>query len=623
MSGASPNLILCNGAEQPAELKSSVRVHTLDYLDNGDERPHNVTIGLPSFVRDVYHLPDRILDLLELASYVFAADRLIDRGALDLVEYHSWGRELRFVVRVRDIDFWSRLQVRDALSRCLVFMTGDQSIEFTFQEGHSTPPTNLFDIEGFSPPAKGPLSVMLFSGGADSLAGAISVLEETEDRVCLVSHQSSSSTKRTQTKLVEALQRRYSGRVWHYPFESHLTGVRAQEESQRSRSFLYCSIACAIAHAFESGGMAVHENGITSLNFPRRGDLANARASRTTHPKAIQLLSEVLNLVFGEPFQIRTPFFWLTKSDVLQKFDEYDRETLLSSSVSCSGTLKGLGPETHCGECSQCIDRRLAAFACRLDDWDEGNLYQHDMIRSSVTSRRSRTTLVDYLRQARKFAVSDVDHFYEEYSSELAEVVPYLQPKNSELETVERIWELCNRHGRQISRAIRVVREAHDDPYAEIPENSLLDVVSNRAYLQPPVDSLVSDLCERLGSALPKMFARRPPEDEPDLNAKISGILDGYEEEIRSEHPSVRFACARVVPDHSFVEYDLLIEAKFIRGNTTPSKASEGVAADLTKLPEECHKLFLIYDPQRAIKDDREFRIDFESKGDCTIDIIR
>jgi hypothetical protein len=69
--------------------------------------------------------------------------------------------------------------------------------------------------------------------------------------------------------------------------------------------------------------------------------------------------------------------------------------------------------------------------------------------------------------------------------------------------------------------------------------------------------------------------------------------------------------------------FQLLIESKYIRGSTSPSKANEGIAADLTKYPAESHKLFIVYDPERQIADDSKFRVDIEAKGNCTVDIVR
>ena len=80
------------------------------------------------------------------------------------------------------------------------------------------------------------------------------------------------------------------------------------EETQRTRSFLYTSIACAIATAYGQDSFTVFENGITSINFPRREDLSHARASRTTHPRTIKHLEDFFSIVRGCDMKIKTPF---------------------------------------------------------------------------------------------------------------------------------------------------------------------------------------------------------------------------------------------------------------------------------------------------------------------------
>ena len=90
-------VVLCNGAEFPKTYAQSILVTKLEYREGFPNR--NVNIQLPKFVRDVMHLPPRILDLLEIAGYIFSADRLIPRGSRNSVEYHNWAREIHFVIK--------------------------------------------------------------------------------------------------------------------------------------------------------------------------------------------------------------------------------------------------------------------------------------------------------------------------------------------------------------------------------------------------------------------------------------------------------------------------------------------------------------------------------------------
>jgi hypothetical protein len=60
-------LVLCNGAPRPEDMSAYKNALILAYNPNvPSERP--IQLSLPDFVRDVYHLPDRVLDLLEIAA---------------------------------------------------------------------------------------------------------------------------------------------------------------------------------------------------------------------------------------------------------------------------------------------------------------------------------------------------------------------------------------------------------------------------------------------------------------------------------------------------------------------------------------------------------------------------
>jgi hypothetical protein len=107
MTPPSLDVALCNGADPPdlgpGDLTNAVR---LDYR-SAEAGGANLTIGLPDFVRGVFYLPDRLLDLLEIAAYVYCGDRFFDRGDRDAVEYEAWARRLHFAIRVRDHAFWA------------------------------------------------------------------------------------------------------------------------------------------------------------------------------------------------------------------------------------------------------------------------------------------------------------------------------------------------------------------------------------------------------------------------------------------------------------------------------------------------------------------------------------
>src|SRR5688500_14372277 len=104
MSASGADVFLCNGASPPTRASRYRNASKLDYRTTSPGK--NVELWLPKFVDQLLHVPPRVLDLLEMAAYIFNGDRLTKRGTIDSLEYHSWSRDLEFVIKVRDEAFW-------------------------------------------------------------------------------------------------------------------------------------------------------------------------------------------------------------------------------------------------------------------------------------------------------------------------------------------------------------------------------------------------------------------------------------------------------------------------------------------------------------------------------------
>ena len=261
-------------------------------------------------------------------------------------------------------------------------------------------------------------------------------------------------------------------------------------------------------------------------------------------------------------------------------------------------------------------------FAGGINNLDDPGLYAVDIIRSAIPKEETRTAVIDYVRQAAGFAESTVDSFAQEYLAELAALGDDVPGVTTDIELTEQVWRLIRAHGENIRKAIQGMRELYDDPLGDLTPGSLLDIVASREHRRPPVVRLADAIARIVEGSVGKLFGVQRPVDERDLNSKLAAVI-GSHTELTSEHPTVSFACAGVAPDHTISDSDLLIEVKYVRKNTSPSKASEGIAADLTKYPVGAHILFIVYDPERRISDDRQFARDFESKGRCSIKIVR
>lgn len=618
---SSPSVFLCNGASAPSQAR---RYRTATHLEYRTDQPHdqNVRIGLTRLVDSLLHLPDRVRDLIEIAGYVFAADRLTRRGNPVAVEYHSWSQRVELIVRVRDISFWAQPEVSRALSAALVFMTGHQSFAVAFQDGHSTPATQLFDSGGatITPPLRP--RVMLFSGGLDSLAGVLDACSDSAATACLISHEANNVTTHRQRKLVAALESRYPSRVLHFRLQSTLVGLQAVQETQRSRSFLYLSVAAAVAHALGQSECYMYENGFTAIALPERQDLLNARASRTSHPQTIRLMERFLRLVFSPAFCVRTPFLWDTKADIFDRITNADATELLGQSFSCSQTRNKIQGADQCGTCSQCLERRFAAWCAGAGaEDDQVGSYAADIMHGALPEG-SRAMILDYLRLARDLAVATPIEFATRWVNELSAITPHVD-MDDESRAVEALWDLGRRHGRAVLRSVQVLRGSAEELVRLREPGSLLSLVADQDYLRPAPELLASVVAKVLASALPVAFAASRPSNERAVNDATDAILRGNMTRFEREGPALRFGTARTVPDHAAEGVDLFIEVKYPREGTSLASLTDQLAADCVKYAKHKHVLFVIYDPHRRVTDDAAFARDFAGVRPCTVQFVR
>ena len=106
-----------------------------------------------------------------------------------------------------------------------------------------------------------PDSVFLFSGGADSL-GAVVEAQRQGKKPLLLSHRTANVTNRRQTDLRSDLKRALPG--WVYPHVSvwaHRKGSAAADYAQRSRTFLFASLASGVAQAIDVQDVVAADNG--------------------------------------------------------------------------------------------------------------------------------------------------------------------------------------------------------------------------------------------------------------------------------------------------------------------------------------------------------------------------
>lgn len=275
------HLVLCGDLATPAGGHSQVLPLSL----HGPSP--NVRLRIQDISRRlVTNIPDVLVDLLEVASYVYAADSAIPRGGkTDARMGNRWRRNLRFVIPVRCPEVWTSTPAASALVETLSFLSDDEyELEFVALEKRPAVQSHL-EFSGESMEAFAPDEAILFSGGLDSLAGAIEQLQTYDRSVVLVSHRSSGKISAAQRYLVDQLRARFGhARVRHVPVLARLDENLAREFTHRTRSFLFAAFGAVTACLFDLDRVMLSENGIVSLNLPIAGQVVGARATRTTHP---------------------------------------------------------------------------------------------------------------------------------------------------------------------------------------------------------------------------------------------------------------------------------------------------------------------------------------------------
>jgi len=301
------------------------------------------------------------LDVLVLAAHVQAADTRISRAT---ESQDSWTREIRLVVPVSDLARWTT--TIPLLQRLLNFLTGDR-----WMVGFRPRPAGFEKAVACrpSPPITIPFNgLALFSGGLDSLIGAIDSLQQGQTPL-LISHAGEGSTSEAQNTLFQDLKTNYPNqnferlRIWMDFRDWHVRNVES-EKTTRGRSFLFFAAGVfAGTGCGDNFTLRVPENGLIALNVPLDLLRLGSLSTRTTHPFYMARWNDLL-AALGISGRVENPYWDKTKGEMVAACANPKLLTrLVPGSLSCAsptkGRWQGRGSE-HCGYCLPCLIRRAA-----------------------------------------------------------------------------------------------------------------------------------------------------------------------------------------------------------------------------------------------------------------------
>lgn len=366
-----------------------------------------------SFARDKESVA---FDFLFFSVLIYNIDRFISRH---LFSQEGWTREIE-VVNVPVLHLAEFQNIKSSMDSAISFLTGDlwninycQSEGILYQEKEDV--RNWGDISVFK-------EVCLFSGGLDSLIGAIDKLEEIQQpdkKLLLISHKDLGKEGKDQNSIMSIFR---SQNLYDNKFQQIQTSVGigkksmgeriARESTFRSRSLLF--IAMGIYAANKIGGnvpLIIPENGTIALNIPLIQSRRSACSTRTTHPAFIHHLQDILASI-GISNPMCNPYEFKTKGEmVLDSKNPNVLEPLINISCSCAkrGRMQHWhrrgGSVKHCGMCLPCIYRRVSLHMNGLDnnvDIHYGtnvfNVEEFELNNTKLKAPRDFRTLLEFIR---------------------------------------------------------------------------------------------------------------------------------------------------------------------------------------------------------------------------------
>lgn len=416
---------------------------TVDMIDNfGD-----LDRGLGQLLDRLFKLGARpceaAVDLMIVATAVYAADTGVSR---ERYADDGWTRMMDLSVPVADPELWQRQG--DHLSRMLQFLTGDHW-SFTFRHRPSefqsfTKQTEEMDLTDFT-------QVSLFSGGLDSLIGAIDLLALGQ-RPLLVSHYWDGEASSAQRQLLKELKERHADAFEsvraYIGFRKSDFAEAGSDNNQRARSFLFYSLAVVAADSVASTNkVLIPENGLIALNVPMDAHRLGSLSTRTAHPHFIRSMSELVKAL-GIDVTLENPYRFKTKGEMARECGDRDLlADLAPASMSCSHPAQARferAPPQHCGRCVPCLIRR-ASIATGLNGPDPTQYFLDNLKAGTLDSKsadgkniRSFMFAAENLRQnpgRTRFLVQkpgplvrdDLDAYVDVYQRGMAEVSSILK----------------------------------------------------------------------------------------------------------------------------------------------------------------------------------------------------
>src|SRR5262249_54874174 len=148
---------------------------------------------------------------------------------------------------------------------------------------------------------------------------------------------------------------------------------------------------------------------------------------------------------------------------------------LIKHTVSCTRVYDITRFHTHCGCCSQCIDRRFGILAADAVEHDPVEMYKVELLADARIKSMDQTMAESYVRTALELRDMSDLAFFGRFGGETARVLTCFPSMRAD-EVGRLIFGLHQRHGQAIEGVLRSAVEANSAQLVKrsLPPSSLL-----------------------------------------------------------------------------------------------------------------------------------------------------
>lgn len=411
------------------------------------------------------HLPSSLCDLIDIATYLYCID--------SQMSFEDTPSSYKVVIPVRDTLVWNNPFITHKLLRTLQILSYHQ-YDITFSQFIASEESEAIIDDYHKPPVNPSTHTCVFGTGIDSLAGVLYDLKFDDNNLTLLGFHDSDKQLSIQQKLFSEIKY-ICNTVNYIPIKITSPHI-PQDFEGKLRAFLFSSIGLAISYLLGKDELTIYENGISNLNLTTH-DCNTFTLPSLTNPLFVERFQGLLSALTARKFNIRNPFRWYTKQELLETISLNHYKELITYSSSCSKVSYLPGNKTHCGECKKCLERRLAILGAKLQEHDPVDLYLYDIFLDNWHDNNDIYAAKDFVHMASNIYHMNLNNFLREYPQ-----IYDITASSDNTRPIQNIFSFLKRHATNVHNVIvRTIKKYASKIFeGQLPPKSMLFAITNR-----------------------------------------------------------------------------------------------------------------------------------------------